>query len=260
MLPTSEKNGRPAGWSLQIVRGREIGKALALDGPAIVLGNAIDGAPGIDLRDQEGASPRRMAGRQAMIEATKDGLSIRDLDSPGGTFVNRRRLLAGQSLAIGPGDEIQIGGVLLRVIHESAGSSVGPTSTAPPPIPQAPGRLPEPFAIGGAVVGRTWDDFLTAAANRWADLRDEMTSGRLETYLRRIGFQQSPTEIQLSLASRTNHKAPVQFFSGSGREACRPTHRRRRLFLWSNRLLSSGAGHASGRPDLLLSAPDRLLP
>ncbi len=178
MPSTPETNGRPAGWSLEIVRGREVGKRLDLEGPAIVLGNAIDGAPGIDLRDQEGASPRRMAGRQAMIESRHSGLAIRDLDSPGGTFVNRRRLLAGQSLAIAPGDEIQVGGVLLRVLAPAS---------APPPIPATTGRLSEPFTIAGSVVGRTWDDVLTLAANRWDNLRDELTSGRLESYLRRIG-------------------------------------------------------------------------
>ncbi len=200
MPSTPETNGRPTGWSLEIVRGREVGKRLDLHGPAIVLGNAIAGAPGIDLRDQEGASPRRMAGRQAIIESNRSGFLIRDLDSPGGTFVNRRRLLAGQSLEIRPGDEIQVGGVLLRLICEPAEEfrtgREGEIPSEPripvrresrPPEGHLPVRLTEPFVIAGAVVGRTWDDFLTLAANRWTDLRDEMTSGRLEAYLRRIG-------------------------------------------------------------------------
>jgi hypothetical protein len=33
---------------------------------------------------------------------------------------------------------------------------------------------------------RTWDDFLVLAAQRWLALRDELTSGRLADYLRRI--------------------------------------------------------------------------
>ena len=36
-------------------------------------------------------------------------------------------------------------------------------------------------------VCRTWDDFLTVSAQRWAELRDELTSGRLAGYLAAIG-------------------------------------------------------------------------
>ncbi len=34
---------------------------------------------------------------------------------------------------------------------------------------------------------RTWDDFLTVSAQRWAALRDELTSGRLAAFLARVG-------------------------------------------------------------------------
>ena len=52
---------------------------------------------GIDLGPQEGVSPRRMAARQAILESNGQAITLRDLDSPGGTFVNRQRLLPGQS-------------------------------------------------------------------------------------------------------------------------------------------------------------------
>jgi hypothetical protein len=77
------------GWSLETVRGRESGRVYALNGGETVLGNAPGGGPGLDLGHQEGDSPRRMAARQAQLDLSAQGLSIRDLESPGGTFVNR---------------------------------------------------------------------------------------------------------------------------------------------------------------------------
>ncbi|HEX8202785.1 MAG TPA: FHA domain-containing protein, partial [Isosphaeraceae bacterium] len=84
------------GWALEVVRGADAGRLYALNGGQIVLGNALGGAPGIDLSDQEGNSPRRMAARQAQLECSTTGVRLRDLDSPGGTFVNRQRVLSGQ--------------------------------------------------------------------------------------------------------------------------------------------------------------------
>ena len=57
----------------------------------------LNGEPGIDLGAEEGASPRRMAAKQAQVDCAAEGLSLRDLDSPGGTFVNRQRVLPGQA-------------------------------------------------------------------------------------------------------------------------------------------------------------------
>src|SRR5437016_4137755 len=104
------------GWTLEVVKGRQAGRSYALRGAETILGNALAGRPGIDLADQEGDSPRRMAAQQAAIASTPAGLALRDLDSPGGTFVNRQRVLPGQALPLRPGDVIQLGGVQLRVV------------------------------------------------------------------------------------------------------------------------------------------------
>lgn len=158
-------------WSLEVVRGRDLGKVFTLQGHQMVLGNALDGVPGVDLREQEGRSPRRMAPRQAVLESIGPDLTIRDLDSPGGTFVNGQRLLGEQARRLRPGDEIQIGGVLLRVMNGS-----GPSD----------GGLPEPYRIGGIIACRVWDDFLIVAAQRWDVLRAELVAGRISDYLRCI--------------------------------------------------------------------------
>ena len=131
------------GWSLETVRGRESGRVYALNGGETVLGNAPGGGPGLDLGHQEGDSPRRMAARQAQLDLSAQGLSIRDLESPGGTFVNRQRLLPGQSRALQPGDLIQLGGVQLKVVtvDPPKPQAAVPQPPAPePPAPEPPAR------------------------------------------------------------------------------------------------------------------------
>ena len=202
---------QPGCWSLEVVRGREVGRGYAIEPGESILGNALNGERGLDLLEQEGNSPRRMAARHAALSSTSEELTIRDLESPGGTFVNQQRLLAGQSRRLVPGDVIQLGSVQLAVKHNAASPPAAapggnrqrvrqrpwpPPSPAPdfpfrpplprPPLPASPGRLPIPFAMAGGAQCRTWDDFLVLAAQRWPALRDELTSGRLAEYLRRI--------------------------------------------------------------------------
>ena len=66
----------------------------------------------------------------------------------------------------------------------------GQPSRSPCPCPRSnhgPQRLSIPFTIPGGSTCKTWDDFLILAAQRWALVRDELTSGRLAEHLRRIG-------------------------------------------------------------------------
>jgi hypothetical protein len=185
-----------------VVRGRALGHQYVLEPGETVVGNALNGAKGLDLADQEGTSPRKMAARQAALTSAAGELTIRDLDSPGGTFVNQQRLLAGQTRRLVPGDVIQLGGVQIKVKESGATASAAPaaetrkapvpaakvTHSAPKPAaPATPGRLTTPFSFAGGSQCRSWDDFLVLAAQDWPALRDELTSGRLADYLRRIG-------------------------------------------------------------------------
>lgn len=202
----------PSGWSLEVVRGVEVGRRYALTGTSMVLGNAPNadsdsgGAVGLDLSLQEGSSPRRMAARQAQLDHSPQGPVLRDLDSPGGTFVNRQRLLPGQARLIAAGDLIQLGGVQLKLLSEVAApaskakpglgatrppASAGPNPTVVDPTPQpartatttAGGVLTSPFVLRSGGTCRRWDDFLTISAQRWDALRDELASGRLAAFL-----------------------------------------------------------------------------
>lgn len=199
------------GWSLEVVRGREVGRLYAVTQGETVLGNALNGSPGLNLADQEGGGPRQMAGRQARLDCSGPSLTLRDLDSPGGTFVNRQRLLPGQVRPLQPGDLIQLGGVQLKVVEAGRplpAKPAAPASAAPAPKPaprpavqpasgpSAPaaarsgagsGPLSRPFVLATGVSCRTWDDFLTVSAQRWASLRDELVSGRLAGFLASLG-------------------------------------------------------------------------
>ena len=90
LMPTATQAGY---WSLDVVRGRAVGQQYLLNPGETILGNASSGERGLELADQEGNSPRKMAARHAVLLATNDELTIRDLESPGGTFVNQQRLL-----------------------------------------------------------------------------------------------------------------------------------------------------------------------
>ncbi len=170
------------GWALEVVRGKDEGRVFALGAGEVVLGNAPGDRGGLDLASQEApASPRRMAARHASLECSPGGLSVRDLESPGGTFVNRQRVLPGQAKPLQPGDVIQLGGVQLKVVDSRSASA-----PSPPPRPAAkPGLFA--YSIPGGPTCRTWDDFLTASAQRWEALREELVSGRLAGFLTSIG-------------------------------------------------------------------------
>jgi predicted component of type VI protein secretion system len=101
---------------LVVVRGERLGVEFAvLDGKNYV-GRTGDRAVDIDLEGQE-ALERTWASRQhAVVTFDHGALSIEDLNSLNGTFVNRARLHPGQPRLLQSGDVVQIGTVQLRVV------------------------------------------------------------------------------------------------------------------------------------------------
>ncbi|OJW08785.1 MAG: hypothetical protein BGO49_08325 [Planctomycetales bacterium 71-10] len=183
-------------WILEIARGREPGRRYSLERGETTIGNGPWAASHLSLADQEGDSPRRMAPKQAALTLAGDRLTIRDLDSPGGTFVNRQRLFTNQERALVPGDVIQVGAVQLAVrgeaierpAEEPPAPPNGRATQAPTPPPAArPGPLAAPYAFADGATCRSWDDFLTLSAQRWATVRDELAAGRIGEHLRRHG-------------------------------------------------------------------------
>ncbi len=166
--------------ALEVVRGADPGRRFALGRGLLVLGRGPRDRGAIDLSGQEGSTLRPMEVRHASLESSDFGLVLRDLESPGGTFVNRRRVLPGQGLTLQAGDVIQLGSVQLRLIE-------GSSRTEPPttPMPAPSGTFA--FALADGSTARSWDDFLTLSAQRWGAIRDELTSGRIGAFLDSIG-------------------------------------------------------------------------
>ena len=189
----------PDAWALEVVRGLEVGRRFTLPKGELVLGNAPGGSGSLDLSGQEGTSPRRMAARQASIRVGPGGPMLRDLESPGGTFINRRRVLPGKDEPIATGDVIQLGGVQLKVVVGNAASSKPMPTGNRPPTPKTGSAVSPPapspskaaatiaFTMPGGPTCRSWDDFLAVSAQRWGPLREELVSGRLAGYLASIG-------------------------------------------------------------------------
>jgi hypothetical protein len=180
----------PPSWSLEVVRGADVGRRYALPRGETVVGNALNGSPGLDLADQEGAAPRRMAARQARLQCSAEALTLFDLGSPGGTFVNRERVVPFQPRPLRDGDVLQLASVQLRVTsgNGNRASQAPPAAASRPEAARATtgaasSTAPFVFTLKAGPVCRSWDDFLTVSAQRWNDLRDELTSGRLAAFL-----------------------------------------------------------------------------
>ncbi len=149
-----------------------------------MLGNDLNGEVGLSLGLLEGSSPRKMAAKQAELLADEFTLTLRDLDSPGGTFVNRQRILPGQARTLQQGDVIQLGSVQLKIVTNAVAS----VSQPPKPVPVTPrsGPLPSPYTLAMGATCRTWDDFVTVSAQHWRALRDELVAGKLGAFLHAI--------------------------------------------------------------------------
>ncbi len=168
-------------WALIATKGRELGRGYPIPAGETILGSAPPRESGLDLAGQEQSGTRSLAARHAAIEAQGGMLRLRDLESPGGTFVNRQRLLSGQVKLLQNGDVIQLGGIALRVAEHA---SAVPGPVAPVVSKAAPAS---PFLTARGARCASWDDFLVLAARDWRDLRDELATGRISAYLQRIG-------------------------------------------------------------------------
>ena len=207
MPPTHATQARSTRWSLEVVRGRDVGRVFDLAGARSSWATRSTAAAGLDLRDQEGGSPRRMAARQAVLECegrgprhSRPGLAGRHVREPpaaarrpGPSAPARRRDPARRRAAPGDG--------------RSPGSS-GPSREPPPsgrPSATGPaGRLPVPYAIDGAVSCRTWDDFLVVAAQRW---RTSATSWLPAGSPTTCGGSSGPTCCPARMPSRSARRA-----------------------------------------------------
>ena len=106
-------------WSLRICNGPRAGSLLELKPQAGVVGR--HDPPSItvdyDLTDAELGTPPMTSRRHAEVRADGECISITDLGSTNGTFVDGRRLPERQSRTIGaPGTKIRLANIDMEVV------------------------------------------------------------------------------------------------------------------------------------------------
>jgi hypothetical protein len=109
--PTSESGPR-----LRVLRGQRLGAEYPIYEGRNVIGRTGEQPADIDLADQEPPDRSWCSRQHACITFGDDGLTIEDLGSANGTFLNRNRIYPGQQVPLRVNDIIQIGNVQLKVV------------------------------------------------------------------------------------------------------------------------------------------------
>ncbi|HEX5270601.1 MAG TPA: FHA domain-containing protein, partial [Gemmataceae bacterium] len=101
---------------LVVLRGLKINSEYPIYEGLNFIGRADEKPVDIDLDDQE-PPDRVWSSRQHALITFEDGkLSVEDLNSANGTFVNRTRIYPGQKRELAVGDVLQIGTVQMKLI------------------------------------------------------------------------------------------------------------------------------------------------
>ena len=107
--------------------------------------------PHVELADDDAVSRRH-----ALIRIKDGACLLRDLNSLNGTFVNGRKLRAGQDVALSPGDRIELGEFsLLRVV--AAGAPASHAAVAPGELTEEDRALGDMLRDALAGPGATFD-------------------------------------------------------------------------------------------------------
>lgn len=115
--PTPEGEALPedAKPRLVVMRGLKIGVEYPLYEGLNFVGRSDEKPVDIDLEDQEPPDRIWSSRQHALISSEGGRLSIEDLNSSNGTFVNRQRIYPGQKRPLNVNDVIQIGTVQMKV-------------------------------------------------------------------------------------------------------------------------------------------------
>lgn len=127
---------------LRGVSGAVFGKVFPVTGPTV-----IGRAPEADIS----VPAEEISRRHALVKPTPDGLSVEDLGSSNGTYVNGKRVQQG---FLGPGDELRLDAV--RLILVAPGLEMAQQATKAAPAAPAP--------AAGSSVSKWVPIMLTAAA------------------------------------------------------------------------------------------------
>jgi hypothetical protein len=107
----------PAGAQpkMVVLRGLRVNVEYPLFEGENYLGRTDEKPVDIDLEDQEPPDRIWSSRQHAVIVFQDNVLTVEDLNSSNGTFVNRTRVYPGQKRVLQPGDVVQIGTVQMRV-------------------------------------------------------------------------------------------------------------------------------------------------
>lgn len=121
---TDRRAGSPAdptqtpslpGIRLKVLRGLRMSTEYPLyDGPNLI-GRGDDRPVDIDLRDQEPGDRVWASRNHAVVTLAAGAMTVEDLNSTNGTYVNRHRLLPGSKRPLKANDVLQIGAIQLKV-------------------------------------------------------------------------------------------------------------------------------------------------
>jgi len=108
----------PAGSQpkLKVVRGTKLNLEYPVYDGDNFLGRSDEVPVDIDLDDQEQPDRIWTSRQHCKITFVNDELTVEDLNSANGTYVNRARVHPGQKRGLAPDDVIQLGSIHLKVV------------------------------------------------------------------------------------------------------------------------------------------------
>ena len=102
---------------LKVLRGQKINVEYPLYEGDNYIGRADEKPVDIDLEDQEPPDRIWSSRQHALIRSENGILTVEDLNSSNGTFINRTRLYPGQKRVLNINDIVQIGTVQMKVVN-----------------------------------------------------------------------------------------------------------------------------------------------
>jgi hypothetical protein len=102
---------------LKVLRGQRINVEYPLYEGDNYIGRADEKPVDIDLEDQEPPDRIWSSRQHALIQSENGILTVEDLNSSNGTFINRTRLYPGQKRVLNINDIVQIGTVQMKVVN-----------------------------------------------------------------------------------------------------------------------------------------------
>jgi pSer/pThr/pTyr-binding forkhead associated (FHA) protein len=101
---------------LVVLRGMRLGAEYPLYDGRNVVGRFADKPVDIDLVSQEAVEQIWCSRQHAVLVCEKGAVSLEDLNSLNGTWLNGARVHAGQPRPVKPGDVVQIGTVQMKLV------------------------------------------------------------------------------------------------------------------------------------------------